>query len=85
MRWLGKTNDELLQLMIQNNFTSFLTIDNNLSFQQNFKNYPLQVIIIIAPDNTYETIMQIFQKIIKSLTPSTQKIISIIHPRHSTF
>lgn len=40
MGWLGKENGELLKLMLQNNFTSFLTIDNNLSFQQNFKNYP---------------------------------------------
>ena len=40
MKWLGKDNGELLNLMLQNNFTTFLTIDNNLSFQQNFKNYP---------------------------------------------
>ena len=57
MQWFGKENGELLQLMIENNFTSFLTTDNNLAYQQNFLNYPLQVVIMIAPDNTYETIM----------------------------
>ena len=57
MQWFGKENGELLQLMIENNITSFLTTDNNLAYQQNFLNYPLQVVIMIAPDNTYETIM----------------------------
>ena len=57
MQWFGKENGELLQLMIEINFTSFLTTDNNLAYQQNFLNYPLQVVIMIAPDNTYETIM----------------------------
>jgi len=52
MKWLGKENGELLNLMLQHNFTTFLTIDNNLSFQQNFKNYPIKVIVIISPDNT---------------------------------
>ncbi len=38
MKWLGKENGELLKLMKSNNFTAFLTIDNNLSFQNNFHN-----------------------------------------------
>ena len=68
MGWLGKENGELLKLMLQNNFTSFLTINNNLSFQQNFKNYPVQVFVIISPDNAYQTIMEIFQKILEAST-----------------
>lgn len=42
MQWLGKKNGELLQLMPLNNFTTFITIDNNLSYQQKFNNFPLQ-------------------------------------------
>lgn len=42
MQWPGKGNGELLQLMIEHHFTTFVTIDNNISFQQNFINYPLQ-------------------------------------------
>ena len=61
MQWFGKENGELLQLMIENNITSFLTTDNNLAYQQNFLNYPLQVVIMIAPDNTYETIMSFIE------------------------
>lgn len=85
MKWLGKENGELLKLMLQNNFTSFLTIDNNLLFQQNFKNYPVQVFVIISPDNSYLTIMEIFRKILEVITTSTQKIVTIIHPLHASF
>jgi len=85
MNWLGKENGELLKLMLENNFTSFLTIDNNLSFQQNFKRYRVQVFIIISPDNAYQTIMEIFQKILEAIKISKQNIITIVHPSHSSF
>lgn len=85
MNWLGKENGELLNLMLQNNFTSFLTVDNNLSFQQNFKNYPVQVFVIISPDNAYQTIMEVFQKIAEAITTSTKNIVTIIHPLHPLF
>ncbi len=63
MQWFGRENGELLQLMIENNFTFFLTIDNNLAYQQNFLTYPLQVVIMIAPDNTYEIIMSFIERV----------------------
>ena len=84
MHWLGKSNGELLNLMIENSFTSFLTIDNNISFQQNFKNYPLQVIVVVAFDNTYETIMQVFENILEALKSSKQ-IVAVIHPLYTAF
>ncbi len=36
MKWLGKENGFLLKEMISKKFTAFITIDNNLSFQNNF-------------------------------------------------
>ena len=58
---------ELLQLMIKEGFDVFITVDNNLSFQQNFKDYPIQVIVLISPDNTYQTLLTFLDKIIISL------------------
>jgi predicted nuclease of predicted toxin-antitoxin system len=55
MKWLGRKNGDLLKAMIENDFTFFITVDNNLSFQNNFKNYPMAVII---PRNSYNTIME---------------------------
>jgi predicted nuclease of predicted toxin-antitoxin system len=34
--WTGKTNGELLKLMIDENFDALLTFDKNLQHQQNF-------------------------------------------------
>src|SRR4051812_31435880 len=67
MNWLGKKNGELLQLIVSNQFTTFITIDNNLSFQQNFNNYPVRVTILIAKDNTYDTIMEFFTEIVETI------------------
>ena len=67
MNWLGKQNGELLQLFIKEGFDVFITTDNNLSFQQNFRDYPVQVLVIIAPDNTYSTLFNLLNQIFDSL------------------
>jgi len=75
MDWLGKENGELLNLMIENNFTAFITVDNNLSFQNNFADYP----IAVAHDNTYDTIMEIFDKIILCIKENDKGLKIVIH------
>jgi predicted nuclease of predicted toxin-antitoxin system len=80
MNWLGKKNGELLELMLQNKFTSFVTIDNNISYQQHFNNYPLKVAILVAKDNTYETIMEFFSEIVEAFNLDFVGPRAIIHP-----
>ncbi len=70
MKWKSKSNGELLQLMIENDFTHLVTLDNNLSFQQNFLTYPIPVIVIIAPANNYSLIMELFELIIATVNKS---------------
>jgi predicted nuclease of predicted toxin-antitoxin system len=82
MHWLGKKNGELLKLMLAQNFSTFITIDNNLNFQQNFQNYPLNVAVIIAKDNTYDTIMEFFDSIVIKLKQEFDGVISIVHPNY---
>ncbi len=74
MGWNSRKNGELLQLMIENNFDSFLTFDQNIEHQQNFKNYPLQVIILVAPINTYEVLKELESKINECLINSSPEI-----------
>ena len=57
-----------------------LTIDNNLSFQQNFANYPLQVGVIVARDNTYTTIMGFIDDIVLVLKEDFIGPKAIVHP-----
>ena len=78
--WNGKENGELLKAMIANGFTHFITIDNNLSFQNNFIKYPIDVVILIAQDNTYETIMEFFDKIVNSIKSGFTSPLTIAHP-----
>ncbi len=82
MKWLGKENGELLKLMQSKNFTTLITIDNNLAFQNNFQNYSIQVAIMVAPDNTYDTIMEFFPALIKKLKENFVGGQAIIHPRY---
>ena len=84
MKWFGKENGELLQLMLANDFTTLLTIDNNLSYQQNFLNYPLQVVIMVAQDNTYETIMSFIQLVKLSIEEDFIGSKAVIHPSYSS-
>jgi hypothetical protein len=63
-KWNAKQNGELLQLMSDEEFTHLLTFDRNLSSQQNFEKYPLPVIIIIAPSNTYCILMEMIDEIV---------------------
>ncbi len=56
MKWDGKENGELLQLILSAGFDMLLTGDKNISFQQNFKRYPIPVLILDALDNTYPTL-----------------------------
>lgn len=79
MKRLGRGNGDLLKLMLGNDFDCFITIDNNLSFQNNYKNYPICVIVLIAPDNTYNTIMEVFDKILGSLKDNSKGIKTVIH------
>lgn len=79
MGWQSKENGELLSLLINNNFTTLITIDNNLSYQQNFIKYPIQVAVLISPDNTYETIMSFIEELFKSLTNNSLQQIVIKH------
>ncbi len=65
--------------MIENNFSCFITIDANLSFQNNFMNYPIAVIVLVAHDNTYETIMKFFDEIISSIQEKFTGVKTVIH------
>lgn len=82
MNWLGKKNGELLNLMLQNNFTTLITIDNNLSSQQNFKYYSVQVVVLVAKNNTYKIIMEFFEAIIDKIHQDFTSSQSVVHPNY---
>lgn len=48
MGWGGKKNGELLSLMVQDGFEVLLTVDQNLSHQQNLTAAGIAVVVLIA-------------------------------------
>jgi hypothetical protein len=66
--WAGVSNGKLLALMTEGNFDALLTFDKNLQYQQNFKKYTIAVIVLNAPDNSYQTLKSLVKKITTVLT-----------------
>jgi len=52
--WSGNKNGELLNLAATE-FAIFLTVDQNLSFQQNLKNLDIGIILMVAKNNRLKT------------------------------
>ena len=67
--WASKKNGELLRLAASE-FDVFITIDNNLSAQQNLTTIDLAVIVLSAPNNRLETL--------KPLVPRVKEVIASI-------
>ena len=54
--WSGIENGELLNLAATK-FDIFLTVDQNLSFQQNLKNFNIAIILMVARNNRLKTLL----------------------------
>lgn len=65
--WAGIKNGELLKKAAEN-FEIFLTVDRNLSFQQNILSLPIAVILIHSKSNK--------RKDLEPLMPAVQKLLS---------
>jgi predicted nuclease of predicted toxin-antitoxin system len=76
--WLGKKNGELLRLLIDNNFEIFITVDRNLSYQQNLTQLPLKIFVLCAVNNRLETLHKLIPKIFERLAKGElQNVIEI--------
>jgi predicted nuclease of predicted toxin-antitoxin system len=64
--WASKKNGELLRLAATE-FDVFITIDNNLSAQQNLTKIDLAVIVLSALNNRLETLRPLVPKINEAL------------------
>ncbi|MGB5959404.1 MAG: hypothetical protein WBG73_02000 [Coleofasciculaceae cyanobacterium] len=72
MGWSGKKNGELLQMMVQENFTILLTTDQNLRYQQNLQQAGIAVVVLIASSNRLPELVPLMpnvRSILDQLTP----------------
>jgi len=60
--WSGFKNGELLALAAPE-FDIFLTVDQNLSFQQNLKRHNIGIILMVARNNRFKTLLPLMPKV----------------------
>jgi hypothetical protein len=68
MGWSGKKNGEVLALMIPHGFEVFLTVDQNLSYQQNLRAANLAVIVLIVRSNRLADLLPLMPSVHAALT-----------------
>ena len=72
MGWGSKRNSELLVLMLAGGFNAFVTVDQNLEFQQNVRASGIAVVVILARSNRL--------KELRPLAPSVLDALGRINP-----
>ena len=71
MNWATKKNGELLALA-ETEFDVFITVDRNLSFQQNLPKFNIAILILHAPSNRLADLKPLAPKIL-SVLPTLKK------------
>jgi hypothetical protein len=67
MGWSGKKNGELLQLMLPEKFEVFLTVDQNLSYQQNLRSSGVAIILMAAPSIRVSDLKPLIPRVLAAL------------------
>lgn len=63
MGWASKQNGELLQLA-ESQFDVFLTVDRNLSFQQDVTRFKIAVVVMVAKSNKYSDLQPLVAEVL---------------------
>jgi hypothetical protein len=66
MGWASKRNGELLALAA-GEFDVFLTVDRNLSYQQDVSAFNIAVVVLVARSNTLDDLRPLAPQILKAL------------------
>ena len=68
MGWSGKRNGELLSLMTANGFEVFVTVDQNITYQQNVAAAGIAVLVLVAVTNKLADLLPLVPKALSALT-----------------
>ncbi len=64
--WASKKNGELLRLAV-GQFDVFITIDQNLTYQQNLKDVNLAIIVLSARRNRFELLKPLMPQVMEAV------------------
>lgn len=73
--WLGKENGELLGLMVEYGLQAIITGDKNMPYQQNWRTYPLPVLLLNARSDQYEDYLALMPTV-KLLVPQVLALLA---------
>jgi len=65
--WSSKRNTELLRLMLAEGFEGFLTVDQNVPFQQNVAASGIAVLVVVARTNRLKELRPLVPGILDAL------------------
>ncbi len=77
--WAGVKNGSLMKLA-ETEFDVFITVDRNLSFQQDLPRYDIAVIVLRCPTNHYRDLAPFGPKVVESLqmtVPGTAVVLNL--------
>lgn len=77
MGWAGVKNGQLLALA-EAEFDVFITVDRNLSFQQNLPQFNIAVIVLQAPSNRLADLKPLAPKVLAILAMATTGQVTIV-------
>jgi hypothetical protein len=78
MGWSGKKNGELLQLMAAAGFEVFLTVDQNLRYQQSLQGAGVAVVLLVAVSNRMADLSPLMPRVVAALaTAQPGKVIEV--------
>lgn len=70
MGWASMRNGELLALA-ESQFDVFLTVDRNLSFQQNIGTFKIAVVVMVAKSNKRSDLQPLMKHVLAVLAAAT--------------
>ena len=69
--WSSLKNGDLLAAMHQRGIEFLITADKNLSYQQNYQQWNVKLIVLNVPDNQHETVLPLVASIKKLFLKAT--------------
>lgn len=72
MGWEDLSNGKLLTKAHENGFEIFLTVDQNIRYQQNLQHYPIAIVVLVAHGITVEDL--------KPLVPKVEEVLLLAQP-----
>lgn len=76
--WLGAKNGVLLELMDKDGFEVFVTVDQNLPYQQNLISTPVKIFVLCGKDNRRETLCILIPEIFSRIAEGNLKTVNEI-------